>query len=187
VATGYDPRPTQPTDLRLPGYRHSAFRWPYRPSIGRQVSASVSAERFRPNDAGSHRWRECRRSRSGRRSATTRPAVGYTADPVLACSNNGTGRDAPRYTQHGTRAPHCEPSFRTYPQPWITLHSTRSSGLLMIEGAFNSRTVANMVAALERVCRDTPLGEQHDVRKRVAEGILRCAKNGRTTLGALLQ
>jgi len=123
-------------------------------------------------------------SRSGQRSATTRPAVGYTADPVLVPT---TERAEMLHVIHSTEPGRriCEPSFRTYPQPWINLHSTRSSGLLMIEGAFNSRTVANMVAALERVCRDTPLGEQHDVRKRVAEGILRCAKNGRTTLGAL--
>jgi hypothetical protein len=31
------------------------------------------------------------------------------------------------------------------------------------------------------------MGEQHDVRKRVAQGILQCAKNGKTTLGALTE
>jgi hypothetical protein len=30
-----------------------------------------------------------------------------------------------------------------------------------------------------------PLGEQHDVRKRIAQGIVRCARSGRTTVGAL--
>jgi hypothetical protein len=55
----------------------------------------------------------------------------------------------------------------------------------MIEGDFNSRTLANMNVALERVCGNTPLGEQHDVRKRVAQAIIRCARNGKTTLGAL--
>ena len=58
--------------------------------------------------------------------------------------------------------------------------------LLMIEGDFNSRTLANVNVALDRVC-GTPLGEQHDVRKRVAERILRCAKGGKTTLVALTE
>jgi hypothetical protein len=57
----------------------------------------------------------------------------------------------------------------------------------MIEGDFNSRTLANMEVALDRVCGNTPLGEQYDVRKRVAEGILQCARHGRTTLAALTE
>ena len=57
----------------------------------------------------------------------------------------------------------------------------------MIEGDFNPRTLANMNVALERVCARTPLGQQHEVRKRVARGIIRCAKTGKTTLGALTQ
>ena len=60
-------------------------------------------------------------------------------------------------------------------------------GFAMIEGDFNSRTLANMEMALDRVCGNTPLGEQYDVRKRVAEGILQCARHGRTTLGALTE
>ena len=55
----------------------------------------------------------------------------------------------------------------------------------MIEGDFNSRTLANMTLALDRVCENTPLGGQHDVRKRVAQGIVLCARSGKTTLGAL--
>ena len=55
----------------------------------------------------------------------------------------------------------------------------------MVEGDFNPRTLANMNVALDRVCERISMGEQHDVRKRVAQGILQCAKNGRTTLGAL--
>ena len=44
---------------------------------------------------------------------------------------------------------------------------------------------AFMNVALDRVCEHTPLGEQHDVRERLAQGIIRCAK--RTTLGALIE
>jgi hypothetical protein len=55
----------------------------------------------------------------------------------------------------------------------------------MIEGDFNSRALAKMHLALERVCGNTPLGGQHDVRKRVAQGILLCVRSGKTTLGAL--
>jgi hypothetical protein len=50
---------------------------------------------------------------------------------------------------------------------------------------FNARAVANMEVALDRVCRRLPDGENHKVRKRVAAAILRCAKQGQTTLAAL--
>ena len=57
----------------------------------------------------------------------------------------------------------------------------------MIEGGFDARTLAYMNVALDRVCEHTPLGEQPEVRERVAQGIIRCAKGGRTTLGALIE
>jgi len=57
----------------------------------------------------------------------------------------------------------------------------------MIEGSFDARTLACMNIALDRVCEHTPLGEQHEVRERVALGIIRSAKSGRTTLGALIE
>jgi hypothetical protein len=57
----------------------------------------------------------------------------------------------------------------------------------MIEGSFDARTLACMNVALDRVCEHTPLGEQHEVRERVAQGVIRCAKSGRTTLGALIE
>jgi len=55
----------------------------------------------------------------------------------------------------------------------------------MIEGKFNSRTLANMNVALERVCEKTPHGEDYVVRKRIAKHIVRCARSGKTTLGDL--
>jgi hypothetical protein len=58
---------------------------------------------------------------------------------------------------------------------------------MIIEGSFDSRTLANMEVALDRICGKTPSGEQHEVRKRVAEAIVRCARSGRTTLGALTE
>ena len=57
----------------------------------------------------------------------------------------------------------------------------------MIDGSFDRRTLANMEVALDRVCAKAPRGETHEVRKRVAEAILRCSRSGRTTLGALTQ
>lgn len=57
----------------------------------------------------------------------------------------------------------------------------------MIEGSFDGRTMANMSVALDRVCGHTPLGEEHNVRKRVAQGIVRCAMSGMTTVGALTE
>jgi hypothetical protein len=58
---------------------------------------------------------------------------------------------------------------------------------LMIDGSFDPRTLANMEVALDRVCANTPKGEEYAVRKPIAQAILRCARSGRTTLGALTQ
>jgi hypothetical protein len=55
----------------------------------------------------------------------------------------------------------------------------------MIEDRFDARTLANMEVALERVCRQRPNGEDHKVRRRVAQQIMLCAKRGKRTLGAL--
>lgn len=54
---------------------------------------------------------------------------------------------------------------------------------MMIEGAFDSRTLANMNEALERVCGETLQGDEHPVRKRVARRIVQSARSGNTTLG----
>jgi hypothetical protein len=58
---------------------------------------------------------------------------------------------------------------------------------MMIEGDFDARALANMNVALDRVCGKSPSGEQHDVRKRIARAMVRCAKRGKTTLGALTE
>lgn len=55
----------------------------------------------------------------------------------------------------------------------------------MIESSFDIRTLANMDVALERVCKKTPLGEQHETRALVAVAILRSAGHGKVSLGAL--
>ncbi|MBV9560297.1 MAG: hypothetical protein JOY90_07525 [Bradyrhizobium sp.] len=55
----------------------------------------------------------------------------------------------------------------------------------MIEGSFDSRTLTKMNMALDRVCRTLPNGEDHAVRKRVAEKIVACASRGSTTLDEL--
>ncbi|MCS3445624.1 MULTISPECIES: hypothetical protein [Bradyrhizobium] len=57
----------------------------------------------------------------------------------------------------------------------------------MIEERFDSRTLFAMNAALDRVCADAPHGEEHDTRRRVARYIIKCAKNGRTTLSELTE
>ena len=59
--------------------------------------------------------------------------------------------------------------------------------MMIIEGSFKPRTLANMNIALDRVCGKTRDGERHDVRKRVAKAIIQCAKGGRNTLGALTE
>ncbi|WP_426437704.1 hypothetical protein [Bradyrhizobium genosp. P] len=57
----------------------------------------------------------------------------------------------------------------------------------MIEERFDSRTLAIMNAALDRVCEQVPCGEDHVTRKRVAKDIIKCAKSGRTTLSELTE
>ena len=56
---------------------------------------------------------------------------------------------------------------------------------MLIEGAFDSRALANMNIALDRVCEKAANGQKHSVRKRVAKQIIKCARGGRTTLGDL--
>jgi hypothetical protein len=56
---------------------------------------------------------------------------------------------------------------------------------MLIEAAFDSRTLANMNVALDRVCGKAAHGEEHLVRKRVAKQIIKCARSGKTTLGEL--
>jgi len=55
----------------------------------------------------------------------------------------------------------------------------------MIEGKYDSRTLANMNVALDCVCEKAPHGEDYAVRKRVARQIIRCANSGKTTLSDL--
>lgn len=55
----------------------------------------------------------------------------------------------------------------------------------MIESSFDIRTQANMDVALEHVCKKTPRGEHHETRALVADAIVRCAKRGMISLGAL--
>ena len=56
---------------------------------------------------------------------------------------------------------------------------------MLIEGAFDSRTLANMNVALDRVCEKAAHGEEHSVRRRVARQIVKCARSGKTSLGEL--
>jgi hypothetical protein len=57
----------------------------------------------------------------------------------------------------------------------------------MIDEGFDSRTLANMEIALDRVCKKAPDGDDHELRKLVAEEIIHCAKMGRTALGPLTE
>lgn len=56
---------------------------------------------------------------------------------------------------------------------------------MSIEESFDSRALANMNIALDRVCERTARGQEHLVRKRIAKQIIKCARNGKTTLGDL--
>jgi hypothetical protein len=55
----------------------------------------------------------------------------------------------------------------------------------MIVEQFDRRTVAAMEVALEKVCARCAGGGKHKLRKRVAQSIVQCAKNGNNSLEAL--
>jgi hypothetical protein len=57
----------------------------------------------------------------------------------------------------------------------------------MIAGHFDRQTMAAMEIALEKACRRWPNGGTHELRKRVARSIIRCAQNGNTGLAALIE
>lgn len=57
----------------------------------------------------------------------------------------------------------------------------------MIAGRFERRTMAAMELALETVCGRWPHGGTHELRKRVARRIVRCAQTGSTSLNALIE
>ena len=57
----------------------------------------------------------------------------------------------------------------------------------MIVEQFDRRTMAKMEVALDRACAGFPLGGRHDMRKRVAQSIVRCAKTGNIDLDALTE
>ncbi len=56
---------------------------------------------------------------------------------------------------------------------------------MLIDGAFDSRTLATMNIALDRVCQVAVHGDKYPVRKRIARRIIRCARSGKTTLSEL--
>jgi len=57
----------------------------------------------------------------------------------------------------------------------------------MIVDQFDRQTMAKMEAALGRVCERFPHGGDHNIRKRAAQSIVRCAKTGNTGLDALIE
>jgi hypothetical protein len=58
---------------------------------------------------------------------------------------------------------------------------------MLIGEHFDHRTMAAMEVALDRACERWPNGGDHMLRKRVAQSIVRCAKAGHTSLGALVE
>ncbi len=57
----------------------------------------------------------------------------------------------------------------------------------MIVEQFDRRTMAKMELALDRACERFPHGGKHNIRKRVAQNIVGCAKAGNTGLIALTE
>ena len=57
----------------------------------------------------------------------------------------------------------------------------------MIVEQFDRRTMAAMELALARACERWQYGGKHNVRKRIAHSIIRCAQTGNTSLDALTE
>jgi hypothetical protein len=57
----------------------------------------------------------------------------------------------------------------------------------MIASHYDRRTMVAMEAALEQVCACWPNGGTHQLRKRVARSIIRCAQTGNINLDALIE
>ena len=57
----------------------------------------------------------------------------------------------------------------------------------MILGSFDRHTLANMEAALDRICDGRPDCQDHELRSFIADSLVRCAKKGKTTIGALTE
>jgi hypothetical protein len=57
----------------------------------------------------------------------------------------------------------------------------------MIAGHYDRQTMAAMGAALDRVCECWPNGGTHELRKRVARNIIRCAQTRNNSLDALIE
>jgi hypothetical protein len=55
----------------------------------------------------------------------------------------------------------------------------------LIADRFDSRTLADMEAALERACGTLPSGEEYAARRYIANKILACARRGNVSLKAL--
>jgi hypothetical protein len=58
---------------------------------------------------------------------------------------------------------------------------------MLIGEYFDRRKMAAMEVALDRACERWPNGGDHILRKRVAQSIIRCAKAGHASLGALVE
>jgi hypothetical protein len=55
----------------------------------------------------------------------------------------------------------------------------------MIVEQLDRQTMAAIEVALEKACACWPNGGKHNLRKRVAQSIIRCAKSGNTSLDSL--
>ena len=50
---------------------------------------------------------------------------------------------------------------------------------------FDDRTRANMDVVLEEICREMPHGGDHENRRFIAERLMQCAREGRSSLAEL--
>ena len=57
----------------------------------------------------------------------------------------------------------------------------------MIVEHFDRRTMAAMELALDKACQCCPGGGQHNLRKRIAQSIMQCAKHGNNSVDALTE
>jgi hypothetical protein len=68
----------------------------------------------------------------------------------------------------------------------LELDKAKGKTRMIIEEAFDSRTLAKMNVAPDSLCETVANGELHAAGKCVAKRIIKCASNGKTTLGELI-
>jgi hypothetical protein len=113
-------------------------------------------------------FRHNRLSNATNHSTETTPQV----SPVRGRKSDA----APSHRNFLRRTTTVLPDHRKVAEIWAFLPPLDRGIPTMFEGDFNARTRANLEIALDRVCQQSPIGDQHELRKRIAQALIRRGK-----------